>query len=314
MEAYPDGDAYKQARWVLPSQLVARDTYRCPALQDYDPIVPENKTSQRQLRTYGIREFAEDKSIFGLQSEELAIQGFTVIPAILGTIDLLRVRDLIDSTYEIQRKEIDETELARIGEADIVRCPLSYDDAFLEIAANTQILALVRQILGTNVVLMTQNAIINRPHDQNFQAAWHRDLNYQHFTSSRPLAISALYCIDDFSVETGGTHILPGSHKIESFPTVQYAERHALSLTADAGSVLVFDSMIFHRTGDNRSDGTRRAVNHVYTLPIIQQQISLPDALGERTFLDPDLRTLFGYTFQPPKSSDDWRRQKLGRD
>ena len=37
--------------------------------------------------------------------------------------------------------------------------------------------------------------------------------------------------------------------------------------------------MVFHRAGENRSGRPRRAVNHVFSTPIIAQQISLPDAL-----------------------------------
>ena len=37
------------------------------------------------------------------------------------------------------------------------------------------------------------------------QSAFHRDLPYQHFTSSRPIAINALFCADEFTNENGAT-------------------------------------------------------------------------------------------------------------
>jgi ectoine hydroxylase-related dioxygenase (phytanoyl-CoA dioxygenase family) len=158
---------------------------------------------------------------------------------------------------------------------------------------------------------MSQNAIINRPSQGLYQHTWHRDLQYRHFTSSRPLAVSALWCIDDFSPATGGTQLLPGSHRSEHFPSPEYIERHKATPQAESGSVLVFDAMVFHRAGANSSGRVRRAVNHIYTLPLIQQQISLPHALEGRFEDVPRLRRLLGYEAPPSASALDWREAKL---
>jgi ectoine hydroxylase-related dioxygenase (phytanoyl-CoA dioxygenase family) len=182
----------------------------------------------------------------------------------------------------------------------------------VEVAADPTVREVVERFLGDYIVLASQNAIINRPTDDLYQVTWHRDLQYQHFTSSRPLAVSALFCIDDFSAETGGTHLLPGSHRSEHFPSEEFVERHAAVVNAEAGSVLIFDAMVFHRAGANTSGRVRRAVNHIYTLPIFQQQISLPSALGGRFADDPRLRRLLGYEAPPAASALDWREKKLG--
>lgn len=55
----------------------------------------------------------------------------------------------------------------------------------------------------------------------------------------------------------------------------------------------------------------RRGVNHVFTLPVIQQQISIPSALGGRFEDDGSLRALLGYAAPPAESVLAWRRQKL---
>ena len=44
----------------------------------------------------------------------------------------------------------------------------------------------------------------------------------------------------------------------------------------------MFDSMLFHRAGSNRSGRPRRGVNHVYGLPFLKPPISFPRALGGR--------------------------------
>ena len=84
-------------------------------------------------------------------------------------------------------------------------------------------------------------------------------------------------------------------------------------MTAAAGSFIVFDSLLFHRASVNRSDRPRRAINHVFTVPIIAQQISLPDALHGRYREDPQLARLLGYEVSPAPSIVAWRHRRLAR-
>jgi ectoine hydroxylase-related dioxygenase (phytanoyl-CoA dioxygenase family) len=71
--------------------------------------------------------------------------------------------------------------------------------------------------------------------------------------------------------------------------------------------------MVFHRAGENRSGRPRRAVNQVFTTPIIAQQISLPQALNGRYAADPVLARLFGYDVAPAPSVTAWRERRLAR-
>src|SRR5207247_10622939 len=128
-------------------------------------------------------------------------------------------RQNLHENYAIKAREIGgEDQLAEMNDTNVVRLLLAYDDYFVELATKPAVLAIVEALLGDYYILSQQNGIINPPHLANYQASWHRDLAYQHFVSSRPLAISALSCIDDFSEETGGTHVLPASNKTATCP------------------------------------------------------------------------------------------------
>jgi hypothetical protein len=48
-------------------------------------------------------------------------------------------------------------------------------------------------------VLHLQNGIINMPNEEHHQSSWHRDLPYQNWTSSEPLACNVFYCLDNFN-------------------------------------------------------------------------------------------------------------------
>jgi ectoine hydroxylase-related dioxygenase (phytanoyl-CoA dioxygenase family) len=263
-------------------------------------------------RTHGVREFRRSDTAVALHAEEVATVGFTVLSRLLDEEEIAQARSRIDDIYARQVDELGGAQrLEEINDADVARCLLAYDDFFVDLAAHPEVLAVVRELLGRNVVLMSQNGIINRSQGEHYQLSWHRDLNYQHFVSSRPLAVSALWCIEAFSAETGGTVVLPASHKVEEFPSDSFVRRNERSVDAPAGSVLLFDSMLFHRTGHNRSGRVRRAVNHIYTAPLIRQQISLPRALNGRFAEDPELRELLGYPFEAGESVQEWRQRKL---
>jgi len=58
--------------------------------------------------------------------------------------------------------------------------------------------------------------------------------------------------------------------------------------------------MTFHSGGINVTDRPRRAVNHIYSIPLLRQQIDLPGALGETFVTDGELRKLLGYGLRIP--------------
>jgi ectoine hydroxylase-related dioxygenase (phytanoyl-CoA dioxygenase family) len=180
---------------------------------------------------------------------------------------------------------------------------LSYEPLFLELATNRPVLEICRRIISGYVVLNQQNGIINPPNATQYnQGAWHRDLPYQHFVSSRPLAINALFCLDEFTVENGATMVLPASQHQEMFPSDPFVGEHALTVTAPAGSFIVLDCMVYHSGGVNTTPRPRRAVNHVYSIPLIRQQIDLPSALGRNFVEDSEVRRLLGYEISQPGS------------
>jgi ectoine hydroxylase-related dioxygenase (phytanoyl-CoA dioxygenase family) len=264
------------------------------------------------LKSYGVTESAVVATEAERSAEEVRLTGYAVVRGVFDTARLQAARDKLDRLYTEQAAVAGgEARLRAINDANVVRCPLAHDVFFLDLAAAPRLRAIAAELLGRYVVLQQQNGVINPPDDRYYQAAWHRDLPYQHFVSSRPLAVSALMCIDPFTNVTGGTHVLPGSHRAEPFPSDGYVLTHERGIEAEAGDVLVFDSMLFHRAGTNRSVRPRRGVNNVYGLPFLKQPISLPRALGGRFRDDPDLGRFLGYDTEPADGPADWRNRRL---
>jgi hypothetical protein len=263
--------------------------------------------SNDPIKTHGVslRNVASDD--LDQYVEQLRIDGYAVVPSGISEENLSHLSAQLDRLLEVQQAEMSGS----LGEdADIVRCPLAYDESFIQVATNPALMSLCRRLFGENFVLLQQNGIINRPHSSEYQTRWHRDLSYQHFVVSRKIALNALLCLDDFSVETGGTYVLPATHLIENFPTDEYVATHERVAMAPAGSLLVLDAMLFHRSGGNRSTANRRGVNHVIGLPFFAQQIDIPRLLSRDMSSDPFLNRYLGYRWNPASDVKTWRMRR----
>src|SRR5687768_10718255 len=179
--------------------------------------------------------------------------GYSVVTDILTSAQAADISVRLDALLERQAEEFGgASRLAAIGDSLTVRCPLAYDEQFLRLATDQRLLALCRAIIGDYIVLMQQNGIVNPSGGAHTQQHYHRDLPYQQFVSTRPLAISVLCCIDPFQPETGATMVIPGSHRIEQPPSADVSASLEVAVSAPSGSCIVFDSMIVHRAGANR--------------------------------------------------------------
>lgn len=250
---------------------------------------------------YGVLERTLVTSSIDVAVEEISRIGFCVFDPGFPADTVAAIAQRFD--------EVQVTYLARHGserlrerdEHNTVRLPLLLDGIFLDLARTASLLELVGRLISGKFMLNQQNGIVNPVGSRYNQDAWHRDLPYQHFTSSRPIAINALYCVDEFTADNGATSVLPGTHLREAFPSDTFIEKHARQILAPMGSFIVIDCMAYHRGGKNHTAHPRRAVNHVYTIPFIKQQIDIASALAADG-LDAATRDLLGYRYATPRS------------
>ena len=265
----------------------------------------------QNIVVHGVRERTPYTSPADFVRENLRLRGFAVIRSSFAPRFIEEISTAIDSTYDAQCKlHGGEDNLVKISYAHIVRAPCSLDDRFIAVAMDPVLQEICELVLGPYWILQNQNAVINIPGTDHYQFTWHRDLNYQHWTSSRSLGLSALLCVDPFNEVTGGTYVLPGSQHSEAFPSDRYVLENQVVVCAAPGDWIVFDSMLFHRTGQNSSKITRRGINHIIVPPIIRQQYSFPNMLAGRLKSDAE-RRFFGVGQEPSPSANEWRQSRI---
>lgn len=263
---------------------------------------------------YGVNENTSSRDDVSLHAEEIFIKGYTIVPDILNADGVDVAKQKLNEVYQKQLEELSEDVFQTINDKDIARALLVYDDFFLtKITLHPTIIAILDKTLGKNYILREQNGILNKAKSPNYQLKWHRDLMFQHFTSSRPIAISALFCLADFNEQNGGTYILPASHKIEPFPSEEYIRKNEICANAPVGSAIVFDSMLYHRAGRNTSENDRLGVNNMYVQAFMKQAINFPKMLNGKYSDDALSRKVLGYDTDTDDSVVEWRTRRYNR-
>jgi ectoine hydroxylase-related dioxygenase (phytanoyl-CoA dioxygenase family) len=227
--------------------------------------------------SYGILQQAIHEDALGDVAEQVRNLGYAILDGGYTAAELKNLSDEFNRTREQYVETHGEANLRSMNEFHTVRSPLTHGgEMFLRLALNKNLIVTLKRLIEGKFILNQQNCVINPPQETYNQAAWHRDLPYQHFVSTKPLAINALFCIDDFTIENGATFILPASHKSEGFPSLDYIQKNAIQVEAKAGCFILLDCMVFHAGGFNKTRVERRAVNHLYNIPFFKQQINIP--------------------------------------
>ncbi len=258
------------------------------------------------VERYGI--LVQDAHV--LEFDEIAEQvrrlGYAFLDSGYSEIELEQISEAFNRTRADYIQAYGEARLQSANELYTIRAPLAHGGPeFVRLATNPRLLNVLGRLIQGKYTLNQQNGVINPPRGSYNQGAWHRDLPYQHYVSNTPLAINALFCVDDFTLENGSTFVLPATHKSANYPSESYIRRNAIQIEAKAGQYILLDCMVFHSGGFNSTGTERRAVNHVYTIPYFKQQIKLSHLL-RNVELSSDQKELFGFKFDEPSSIDEY--------
>jgi hypothetical protein len=183
-------------------------------------------------------------------------------------------------------------------------------DGLLEDLPATDLLA---DRLGAGFVLNSYGGVINRPGERSYVHAPHRDVRI--FTREIPLLVNMLVMLSDFTADNGATLVLSGSHAIDEPPERATFARRADRLVGEAGSVVVFDSCLWHAAGENTTSRDRLALTLTFSRPFVKPQLDYLRKLGDERVaaLPPRTRTLLGYRARIPSTLDEWYRPRAER-
>jgi ectoine hydroxylase-related dioxygenase (phytanoyl-CoA dioxygenase family) len=173
---------------------------------------------------------------------------------------------------------------------------LSRDPVFCDLAEHPSALHLLRAFIGWPLLLSNISANITGP--GGGEMVLHADQIYMPEPWSGIQALNVGWCVDRFADENGATRIVPGSHKLNRMPTDAELASDTVALEAPAGTMVVMEGRLWHKTGNNRTaDERRAAIFGFYTIPIYRTQenwfLSLNPSV--QRYASETLLTLLGY-------------------
>lgn len=173
---------------------------------------------------------------------------------------------------------------------------LVHDELFWTVPLQPEVLTLAERLLDRELLLSSLCSLTLGP-GQEAQPL-HEDTQQIPLPRPRaPLAINALWALSDFTEDNGATHIVPGSHKQPSSPPYG-AEIDTVQATMKAGSIMLFDSALWHKGGANTTTLRRYALSCYYCAGWLRQQenmqLGVPAEVARR--LPRRLQELCGYS------------------
>jgi ectoine hydroxylase-related dioxygenase (phytanoyl-CoA dioxygenase family) len=159
---------------------------------------------------------------------------------------------------------------------------------------------------GGKYILNSLGGAINRSGHASYAQRIHRDI--RSYSGDLPLLLNTLVMLDDFRPDNGATWLYTRGHRLAEKPLQDDFDRHAEQALGAAGSVLIFDSNLWHSGGFNASDAPRVSITPMFCRPFVKPQFDYPRALGydDGERFSPYLRQIIGYNSRIPATLDEW--------
>jgi ectoine hydroxylase-related dioxygenase (phytanoyl-CoA dioxygenase family) len=214
----------------------------------------------------------------------LEFLGYSIVTNVFDRPFLAETQEKMYSAQAKIEAEIGKERLKTAGELGVLRLMMKYEPFFLKFLENPQLLSIVDATLTNTAILHLQNGFVlpsfaktNTP--EVFQNKFHQD--FKRVFNGYLASINILISVTEFNEETGGTMVVPGTHQKHETPSVAFMEANAMPVTAPPGSMIIFDSTLWHAAGRNVSGKDRLGINHQFTRSFFKQQVDYVRALGD---------------------------------
>lgn len=183
---------------------------------------------------------------------------------------------------------------------------VGHEESFFEYLETCPVSQYIERYFKGPYILNSFGGAINTAGSASYAHNIHRDI--RSYSENLPLVLNTLVMLDDFTEENGATWLLSGSHKHEEKPGQDYFDAHSEQALGKAGSVLIFNSNVWHAGGHNRSQDVRRSLTPMYSKPFMKQQLDYPRAIGysKADSLSSNMRQILGYNSRTPMCLDEW--------
>lgn len=179
-------------------------------------------------------------------------------------------------------------------------------DSFLDYLALNPIGKYIEHYFAGKYILNSFGGAINKANSASYANRVHRDIRT--YSGDSRLILNTLLMLDDFTEDNGATKLLSGSHILEEKPTDAYFEEHSEKALGKKGSILFFNSNVWHAGGTNTTTASRTSVTPMYSKPFMKQQFDYSRAIGYENVenMEDEMKQVLGYFSRVPCSLEEW--------
>jgi len=138
----------------------------------------------------------------------------------------------------------------------------------------------------------------------------HRDVRT--FSKDINLMMNTLVMFDDFTEENGATYLLSNSHRYSEKPTKDYFYKNADRAVAKKGSVIFWNSYLWHAAGENKKNEERTSVTPMFTKCFVKPQFDYVNCFNQGDLND-RLKQVLGFNSRVPGTLEDWYQPREKR-
>jgi ectoine hydroxylase-related dioxygenase (phytanoyl-CoA dioxygenase family) len=203
--------------------------------------------------------------------------GYLLVENVVTPEQLARMREITYDFIEKSRAvsvsdgvfDLDEGHSPQSPKLTRIKLPHKQHPYFWEMAKNSGVTEVLRDLLGPNVLLQTSKLNTKAP-GGGAAVEWHQDWAFYPHTNDNILACGLM--LDDVDLPNGPLQVIPGSHRgpilnhnnkdgifcgaIDPGDPDFHREK-AVTLTGKAGSMTVHHARTLHGSAPNRSDRPR---------------------------------------------------------
>ena len=247
---------------------------------------------------------------------ELKEQGYTIIRNLIDDNWLDLLRDGLDNAFiEHRQTQLNNgNDIHTDGVALHVLLSNPIFISFLEKLQKTGFFNFLSEsFFGSKCIINSFSGLDNLPNQPNFSAIIHRDLRF--YSGNFPIMINCLLMVDDFTIENGGTYLLPYSHLEERKPSDEEFFQNAIQAIGKRGDMIIFNANVWHSSAPNTTQDHRRAIPITVSKSFMKQLLDYPRAIGydKMNTFSVELQELLGYHSRVPASLIEWYQPKENR-